>query len=296
MPHETFLRHAGDQIEALLADLRAVGDPVVQEKAEELVQVLVEVYGAGLERIVDLLRDDDPQGDDHVMRLANDEFVASLLILHGIHPVATETRVQQALDKVRPYLGSHAGGCEFLGIDESGVVRLRLEGSCHGCPSSTLTVKLAIERAIEAAAPEITGIDVEGVAEQPTESVISLDSLRRDSRGANGGAEPGQWITIDAFGELDAGALRTTQIAGEQVMVFRANGSSYAYLNVCPDCGSSWNDSGLTDMVLTCSTCEGQFDLHLAGRSLNREGHFLQPLPLLIDQERMKIAMPGVRA
>ena len=80
-------------------------------------------------------------GPEALERLVEDELVASLLVLHGLHPKDTETRVVEALDEVRPYLGSHAGGVELLGVDPEGVVHLRLEGSCDGCPSSTMTVK-----------------------------------------------------------------------------------------------------------------------------------------------------------
>lgn len=298
MPNDQFLRQAGDRIEALLTELRAVSDPAVQDKAEELVQVLVEVYGAGLERIVDILHDDEAQGDAQLVRLADDEFVASLLILHGLHPIDTETRVERALDKVRPYLGSHAGGCEFLGIDEAGIVHLRLEGSCHGCPSSTLTVKLAIESAIEAAAPEIAGIEVEGVAEEPAKNVITLASLRQNGNGddASGTGDRGSWTTLEDLVQLEAGTMKATEIAGEQVIICRANGSMYAYRNVCPSCGSSWSDHGLSDTILTCPTCNERFDVHLAGRGLNGAGLHLQPFPLLVEQDVVKIAMPGAVA
>jgi Fe-S cluster biogenesis protein NfuA len=96
-------------------------------------------------------------------KMLADNLVESLLIVHDLHPLDTAARVRQALDKVRPYLGSHAGGVDFLGIDEGGVVHLRLEGSCDGCPSSTVTVRTAIERAIEDLAPETTGLQVEGL-------------------------------------------------------------------------------------------------------------------------------------
>ena len=62
---------------------------------------------------------------------------------------------------MRPYLGSHGGDVELLEVTDDGVVRLRLLGSCDGCPSSSVTLKLAVEDAIEAAAPEVTGIEVE---------------------------------------------------------------------------------------------------------------------------------------
>ena len=101
------------------------------------------LYGAGLRR--GSARDRDP---DAVRRLADDEVVGNLLVLHDLHPDDVDTRVQRALDQVRPYLGSHAGGVSLSGVDEDGVVHLRLEGSCDGCPSSALTVKNAIEDAI----------------------------------------------------------------------------------------------------------------------------------------------------
>ena len=84
-------------------------------------------------------------------------------MLHDLHPLDVDTRIQRALDKVRPYLGSHAGGVTYLGVTEEGVAQLRLEGSCDGCASSTVTVQLAIKGAIEDAAPEVTEVVVEGV-------------------------------------------------------------------------------------------------------------------------------------
>ena len=103
--------------------------------------------------------------------------MASLLVLHGLHPRDTETRVVEALDKVRPYLGSHAGGVELLGVDPEGVVRLRLEGSCDGCPSSTMTVKLAIERAIEEAAPDVTAVEVENLTREREPQLLQIRPL-----------------------------------------------------------------------------------------------------------------------
>jgi len=80
--------------------------------------------------------------------------------------VDVETRVARALEEVRPYLQSHGGNVELLGID-GGVARLRLQGSCQGCPSSIMTLKLAIEEAIRKAAPDLEGIEAEGLAEPP---------------------------------------------------------------------------------------------------------------------------------
>ena len=143
----------GERIEQLLDELDG------SAAAEELVHALMELYGAGLARVLDLA--DEPT----VERLAKDELVRGLLILHDLHPESTVDRVRAALDELRPYLGSHAGDVEFVGIDAAGVLRLRLTGSCDGCPSSTVTAKYAIEKAVREAAPELAGLEVQGQGE-----------------------------------------------------------------------------------------------------------------------------------
>jgi Fe-S cluster biogenesis protein NfuA len=159
-------REVGERIERLLDGLRAGRD---RETAEELVRLLVGMYGEGLRRLVALLAGHDPA---LVHRLTEDDLLESLLLLHDLHPLDVDTRVQRALDRVRPYLGSHAGGVTYLGVDAGGVAQLRLEGSCHGCPSSTLTVRTAIEGAILDAAPELAGVEVAGVtAAEPAQTL-----------------------------------------------------------------------------------------------------------------------------
>ena len=144
------------RVESLLGGL--------DDRATEAVQALVELYGEALARV---LAGADPQ---------QDELLSHLLLVHDLHPVDAETRVRQALDEVRPYLGSHGGDVELLGV-EDGVARVRLEGTCNGCPSSTVTLRNAIEEAIMRAAPELEGIEAEGVAE-PQLALVQIGSLQ----------------------------------------------------------------------------------------------------------------------
>lgn len=167
MPQAKNLRAVSDRIETLLAEVRALGDPRARETAEELVRLLAELYGAGIERMLEIV--DEAGAGELFDRFAQDDLVASLMILHGLHPQDLESRIAGALERVRPILGSHGGDVRLLGVEE-GVVRLRLEGNCHGCPSSTVTMKLAIERAIEEAAPEVARIEVEGAVEMTAET------------------------------------------------------------------------------------------------------------------------------
>jgi len=159
---------AGDRVEALLAELGSHAGPQVAATAEELVSCLVELYGAGLAEIVRIVSEDPESGPRLLGRLAADPLVESLLLVHDLHPLDAETRVRHAIDQVTSRLGSHAGQVEFRGIDEQGVVRLRLERSGHGCQSSSATVQAAIEKSVAEAAPETAGVDIE-VAAAPVE-------------------------------------------------------------------------------------------------------------------------------
>jgi Fe-S cluster biogenesis protein NfuA len=82
-----------------------------------------------------------------------------------LHPLDLETRVRGALESVKPRLGQHGGSVELIGVTPEGGIKLRLEGNCHGCPSSRVTLKSSIEEAIYAAAPDVTGMEVEGAVD-----------------------------------------------------------------------------------------------------------------------------------
>ena len=131
------------------------------------------------------------------------------------------------MEEVRPYLGSHAGGVEYLGLDADGVARLRLEGSCHGCPSSTVTVRMAIERAILEAAPEVARVEVEGMLEEPAPALLQIGPLRGDSGGS--GAQDGGWRALDGLGATPPGAVRAVVVDDLSIVVCSARGSLYAY-------------------------------------------------------------------
>lgn len=158
-----------EQIEGLIQKIENLPDAEARASALALVQALMEFHGAGIERMMEIIADSGEGGFAVFDSFAQDDLVGSLLLLYGLHPLPLEARVTQALDKVRPYLDSHGGNVELLGITD-GVVRLRLQGSCKSCPSSSLTLKLAIEEAIYAAAPDVVTIEADGVVEQPAVS------------------------------------------------------------------------------------------------------------------------------
>lgn len=167
------------QIEELVRKIETAADPNMRAAVIELVQSLMELHGAGIERMMEIVSDDEVRGFALIDGLARDELVGSLLLLYGLHPVPLETRVMQGLEKARPFLRSHGGNVELLDITD-GAVRLRLQGNCHSCPSSAVTLKLAIEEAIYEVAPDVSELIVEGVIdEQPAPNgFVSIGKLQ----------------------------------------------------------------------------------------------------------------------
>lgn len=149
----------GDMIERKLDDLQTRLDPRTFDQAVELLQLVSELYGAGLGRVMELA---DRFAPELVAHFTADDLLASLLVANGLHPLDLHVRIARALDGVRPFLAGHGGDVELLDVDEqAGAVHLRLLGSCDGCPSSATTLRTTVERAIHEAAPEIAIIDVE---------------------------------------------------------------------------------------------------------------------------------------
>lgn len=197
-PHD--LQAVGDRIERLLDELRLAVIPRSYEQVEEVVRLVSELYGVGLERVLAIV---GKSSSELVADLAADELVASLLIVHGLHPDDLERRVEGALESVRPFLAQHEGDVELLDIDASvGAVHLRLLGSCDGCPSSSVTLQLAVETAINEAAPEIVIIDVE--AHDP--SVVPAGTANGNGTPVALGRKPAYESCPSEVAEVAAGA------------------------------------------------------------------------------------------
>lgn len=297
------LRATGTRIDALL-DASAAGGAVARERAEELVRLVTDLYGAGLERLMDLLYEAGHLDESLLASLAEDDLLGSLLLVHGLHPYDVQTRVEQALDSVRPYLGSHGGDVELLAVTAEGTVRLRLLGSCDGCPSSSVTLKLAVEGAIEAAAPEVTVIEVETAdpAEEVHGPIIPVESLRsRLHDQATAAGEGAAWLTVPELEDLTAGDVIRVVVGQVPVLGCRIGSDLFAFRDRCARCESSLAGSVLArrlggavgDAVLRCPTCSAHYDVRRAGAGLDGDDGHLDPLPLLTSGPTVSVAVPA---
>ncbi len=266
------------RMETLLGEIEALKDPRARSKAAEVVGVLLDLYGDGLARMMDLVHE---TGNYKAFEsFAQDELVSHLLLLHGLHPLDVETRVVQALEEVRPYLQSHGGNVEFLGV-KGGVARLRMQGSCDGCPSSAMTLKLAIEEAVLKAAPDLDGIEAEGVAEpKPAPNIVAGPTLRRKEK-KQPEEDGASWTVVGGLPQLSGGGMLAKEISGEPVLFVKLVNDLYAYRNLCPGCEASLEEGILKVAELRCPGCEHRYDVRRAGRCLDAPQLHLEPVPLL---------------
>ena len=287
-----------ERIDELVLKLETGADADVRDTAKELLQALMAFHGAGLERLLSLVRDGGG-GQAMLDQFTRDELVRSLLLLYGLHPVDVETRVLEALEKTRPYLRSHGGNVELVGVEADGTVRLRMQGSCHGCPSSAVTLKLAIEQAIRDAAPDVTEILVVDNSVPHGNSPLPLVELQ--SAGHTGGNGNGHdlesvvWEAVPDIRRLTEGGARVLTVKGREVLFCRLDENFYAYADRCPECGGSLAAASLAGRALSCGTCGGSFDVVRAGRGLDRPDLHLDPFPLLVEHGHARVAIPPGR-
>jgi Fe-S cluster biogenesis protein NfuA/nitrite reductase/ring-hydroxylating ferredoxin subunit len=293
-------RSAGDRIQTLL-DATSVGGTVARERAEQLVGEVVELYGAALSRVMAAVAD---QPNPAMLNcLVADDLVASLLLVHGLHPHDVRRRVSDALDRVRPYLGSHGGDVHLVDIDGD-TVRLQFAGSCKSCPSSAVTLELAVEDAIRAAAPEVSSIEVvapEASSAEPT-TVIPAESLLAQvhARGHANGGRAAAWHPLPDLADLAPGEVGGFSLAGAAVLACRVGDQLYAYRDHCPACDGSMagavlhRQAATGEPVLRCPRCHAHFDVVHAGASLDDGlSRHLDPIPLLLRDGVLSIAVPA---
>jgi hypothetical protein len=167
------------RIDELVRKLEQSPDPSTRGTARDLVQSLMELHGAGLERILEIVSSTGGEaGAVLVQSLSHDELVSSLLVLYGLHPENFETRVRRGLDKIRPFLRSRGASLELLAI-EGERVRLKING-----PAST-ELQEAVREALLETAPDASDIAVEGAIDKlPSSSFVPLTSLRSSNGSA----------------------------------------------------------------------------------------------------------------
>jgi hypothetical protein len=176
VPEETDFQRQAERIGELVRGLENIADPAARAVARELVQSLMELHGAGLERVLEIVFRSGDQGARIIDDLGKDPLVSSLLVLYGIHPDDVETRVQRKLRQIDSKLHKMGAGVTSVSVNGS-EIRLHVKVDGHACGSTSRTVKSVVEEAIYEAAPDLTSLIVEGLEEPVSSGFVGLSTL-----------------------------------------------------------------------------------------------------------------------
>jgi hypothetical protein len=164
------------QIGQRVQELEAIGDPAVRAAAKDLIQLLMEMHGSGLERMLEVIFQSGDAGVRLIDELGGDPVVSGLLVLYGLHPDDLQSRVEQKLAQIRSRLFKMGAEAQLITVNGSDVrVRVKIEG--HACGSTSQNVKTLVEEAAYEAAPDLTSLVVEGLEEPAASGFVSIDDL-----------------------------------------------------------------------------------------------------------------------
>jgi Fe-S cluster biogenesis protein NfuA/nitrite reductase/ring-hydroxylating ferredoxin subunit len=262
----------------------------LRAQTEQIIQALMELHGIGISQMMDIIWEEGAVGEAIIReKLPQDDLINALLLMHNLHPLHLADRVQGALDKVRPYMQSHGGEVEVLSV-EDGIVRLKLGGSCDGCASSAMTMKYAVEKAIFEAAPDVVEVIAVGLERPTVQSIIALDSI-----GVIGQpAKPIEWQRVEGVSSLPLRTVHIRELDEDLSVLFcRLDTHLYAYRNRCPHCDGTLEAAEVSATTLLCPTCGQTYDLIRAGRGLEKPDLNLSPIPLMIEPDHVKLAVPA---
>jgi Fe-S cluster biogenesis protein NfuA/nitrite reductase/ring-hydroxylating ferredoxin subunit len=279
-PPEDLVRE-GRRLQELVEKIGAMPDPAARRMLQECLESVLSFYGHGLERILAVVEEAGRKGRGVREALIHDPGVRGLLLIHGLHPISLEDRLAEALDKVRPYMESHGGNVELVSL-ENDYAKLRLQGHCKTCPSSTVTLELAVRAAIEEACPDLAGFEVEGIKNDAVNSAKSFEHVP---------AAPPEWTRIETAPEIAEGAFTAVRTETESLLICRLDGRLYAYRDHCPACNLPLHLGEMEAGLLFCSLGH-RFSVKQAGASADKNEIHLDPLPLLTGEDgSVKVAI-----
>jgi Fe-S cluster biogenesis protein NfuA/nitrite reductase/ring-hydroxylating ferredoxin subunit len=279
--HPNDLAREGQRIQELVEKIGTLHDPAARKMLQECLESVLTFYGHGLARVLELIDKAGPDGEKVRDTLLHDTGVRGLLLIHGLHPISLEDRLREALEKVRPYMKSHGGDVELLSL-ENEFAQLRLEGHCKTCPSSTVTLELAVRAAIEEACPDLAGFEVEGMksGDDPAGSFAHTPA-----------AAP-EWIRIDDAGKLANGEWKSVPTEGaDPLLICKVDELIYAYGDRCPACNLPLHLGELEGGQIVCSLGH-RYDAKRAGAAADGSALHLDPLPLVTKDGEVKVALP----
>ncbi|MCA1619661.1 MAG: Rieske 2Fe-2S domain-containing protein [Acidobacteria bacterium] len=292
---------------ALAEELEQYPDEEVREKALDLLQIILKLHGEALRRTLATF-ESLPMKSEIYSRMLADEFIRAILTVHDLLPEGLETRVAKAVEEIRPFLISQGCDVKLVGV-EGGRARMRLMRSGSGAPP-VAALKLEIEKVLDVAAPDLLGIDIEGLAQQVEATARAAEMLGALITPARGEAQQparlvqikrprpdpagaaGPWVSVVRALVFEDGQLEVIDYAGINVLVCKLDGEFYAYRNACAaEPARQLDDARYDPPLLTCA-CHGYgYDLGRGGACAGRPELRLESLPSKVEDDKVKVAL-----
>jgi len=231
-------------------------------------KVAVEALNAeAFKRLIRALRT-DPAALAAMKQASADEIVYAVLRRYEILKPSLNERVEQALESVRPMLKSHGGDVELVAVRPP-ALEVRFKGACDGCPASALTFHAGVKKAVQEQCPEITDIvQVKGMNAAADNGVRFVSPFAMP--------DEGDWIFAGALSDFPEGAVRSMELGGQKVIVFRDGSSITCFQNACAHLGFPIDDGEVENSIITCPYHQFQYDL-ASGECLTAPEVQLQP-------------------
>lgn len=280
------------RLNALVEELEQYPDTEIRDKALDLIQGILDLYGETLRRMLAAV-DSVSLKDQLLSRLLSDEVIRAVLLIHGLLPIGLEDRVAAALDQLRPYLISQGADLELVRV-EGGRAHVRLMRKGSGAPP-VAALKADIEKALAEAAPDLLGIEIDGLANQPggdakaaASPPARLVQIKRPATVSK--IEGGTWVPVVRAIGFEEGKFKIVSFDDVNLLVCKVGGEFYAYRNACASGGRALGDALYESAMLTC-TCHGyHYDLRRGGACMERPDLRLESLKVKVEDDKVKVA------
>lgn len=245
-------------------------DPAAEQAALDLKAAVEEFHHLALTRIVRAMRADE-RGKQLLFDLVDDPAVHAVLSLQGIIRPNLAVRAETALAGVRPYLRSHGGDVELVGIAD-GVASVRLHGACNGCSMSAVTLREGVTDALVTGVDEITAVEV--LDDEPTVAFIPVAAIGRRDAG---------WVPGPAADRVPDGGMLRFDVGDDSFVITNVGNRLAVFRNRCAHQGLSIDGGSIDDGVLVCPWHGFRYEAS-SGECLSAPGAQLQQVPLRIEE------------
>ena len=264
-----------------LERMEGIEDERTREEVFALLEGIDVLHRQALGRLLDLVT--DLGGSGLAERVSQDPVVRTLLEMYDLPEADERTQVERALEGVYPYFESHGGKLEVLGVEE-GRVRVRLSGSCEGCPGTATTLERVVEEALRERFPGFREL----VAEEPPPT--SPATGRPIQLGRKPQRRP-RWVSVGYLEDLEPGEIRALRPEGTALLLVRLDGEVYAYRNGCPPGSALALHLGrLEGSTLVCPWHGCRYDVRTGKREDGGEGE-LAALPVAVGAGEIRVAV-----